>query len=172
MSHSLTPDCDQCAALCCVALAIDKGQKFSFDKAAGTPCQHLDHHRCSIHDVLTSKGCSGCVDYQCDGAGQRVIQELFEGRSWQEDSALLTPMMRAFADVRAVHAQLVLLREARKLSLSPAEETRATTLEEALNHTVRYAPERRGEAIRALVDEVAVFLRTLAPLVRQRTRSA
>ena len=40
----LTADCSKCAALCCVAMAFDKGDMFGCDKVAGEVCKHLDEH--------------------------------------------------------------------------------------------------------------------------------
>lgn len=117
----LTPDCANCAALCCVALAFDAGDMFAFDKAAGVPCKHLEGTRCGIHAGLENAGLQGCVHYQCEGAGQRVVQEVFDGASWQENPALLRPMLEAFSQMRAVHRHLVLLEAAEALPLSAAQ---------------------------------------------------
>ena len=117
----LTPDCQTCAALCCVALAFDKGKMFAFDKAAGAACKHLEGHRCGIHKSLESAGFKGCTLYACDGAGQRVVQEVFAGASWQNDPALLIPMLEAFAQMRQVHGLLALLESAKALPLPDAK---------------------------------------------------
>lgn len=117
MIPSLTEDCGRCAALCCLALAFDKGDSFAIDKPAGTACPNLSGHACSIHDGLVDQGFSGCVRYSCSGAGQRVVQELFEGRSWQVDPTLVGPMMEAFRGMRAVQERLALLSAASNLEL-------------------------------------------------------
>lgn len=118
----LTPDCKSCAALCCLALAIDKGEAFSFDKPAGTACAHLlPDHRCNIHAELSARGCDGCVQYSCDGAGQRVVNKLFAGQSWQDDPALKLPMSEAFHTLRLVHKNLALLDLAKRLELTEAQ---------------------------------------------------
>ena len=113
----LTPDCQNCAALCCVALAFDKGDMFSFDKPAGVACKHLKGSLCGIHADLETEGLTGCVQYHCDGAGQRVVQEVFAGQTWQDSPTLFTPMMDAFARMRKVHALLALLETAKTLPL-------------------------------------------------------
>lgn len=114
----LTPDCQNCAALCCVALAFDKGEMFAFDKAAGEACRHLgEDHRCRIHNDLESKGMKGCTLYGCDGAGQRVVQDVFQGGSWRGQPALQARMMDAFSAMRAVHQQAGLLEAAKQLPL-------------------------------------------------------
>ncbi|MBL4811357.1 MAG: hypothetical protein JKX69_03120 [Rhodobacteraceae bacterium] len=131
-------DCGACVALCCVALAFDKGQKFAEAKPAGTPCRHLarDGVLCTIHDRLHMDGFSGCVAYDCLGAGQRVSQELFAGQSWRKQPALLGPMIDAFWAMRHVQEQHLLLVEAAKLPLTAAEEAARQELLASL------APER------------------------------
>jgi hypothetical protein len=115
---SLRADCARCAALCCVSLAFDRSDLFAFDKAAGVPCPHLQNHACSIHRDREQLGFAGCVGYDCLGAGQRVTQQVFDGRSWRDNPALTEPMIDAFRAMRLVHALLQLLQTAETLSLS------------------------------------------------------
>ena len=129
----LTADCSQCAALCCVALAFDKGEMFAFDKPAGVACKHLKGPLCGIHATLETEGLKGCVNYQCDGAGQRVVQEVFDGQSWQDSPELLPPMLEAFAQMRQVHRHLVLLRAVESLPLSEAQKTSILQFRERLS---------------------------------------
>ena len=118
---SFTAECSACAALCCVAMAFDRGEEFAIDKPARTPCPNLTaDFSCSIHHALESKGFGGCARYDCLGAGQRVTQDLFFGRNWRDDPALLAPMATAFAALRQVHRDLELLLAARSLPL-PAD---------------------------------------------------
>lgn len=113
----LKSDCSKCAALCCLALAFDKGRDFAFDKNPGEPCRNLEGHQCAIHDSLTEKGFPGCVAYDCLGAGNRVVQEVFAGQSWQTEPRLTRPMMEAFSGMREVHKRIDLLRAAEALPL-------------------------------------------------------
>jgi hypothetical protein len=130
----LRADCARCAALCCVAFAFDRSPEFAFEKAAGAACPHLDGcGRCRIHAVKAQAGFAGCARYDCAGAGQRVTQEVFGGRSWQEQPGLLAPMLRAFAVLRRIHDLLLLLHAARSLPLSPSEEAALRAFEEALD---------------------------------------
>jgi len=116
----LSPDCTRCAALCCVSLAFDRSAFFAFDKEPGVPCRHLTaEHRCGIHQDLASRGFTGCIRYECSGAGQRVTQEIFGGRSWRDDPALAQPMFDAFRAMRQVHELLLLLQTAGRLPLAP-----------------------------------------------------
>ncbi|KAA2317177.1 hypothetical protein DL237_00135 [Pseudooceanicola sediminis] len=122
MTPHLSADCSQCAALCCLALALDAGDSFAIDKPAGLPCPNLAGHACSIHAELTEKGYPGCVAYDCLGAGQRVTQELFDGLSWRDAPKLAGPMITAFAGMRAIHQRLELLVAAATLPLSDSDE--------------------------------------------------
>jgi hypothetical protein len=129
----LTPNCEQCAALCCVLLPFDKGAAFAFDKPGSEPCRNLDGHACQIHADLAAKGFAGCLRYDCHGAGQRVVQEVFEGRSWRQDAALLPAMDQAFRAMRRLHEDYGLLAAAGQLPLTHAEETQRQGLLSALN---------------------------------------
>jgi hypothetical protein len=116
---AMRAECARCAALCCVALAFYRSDSFAIDKANGEPCPHLSiAGRCGIYTVRAEQGFPGCVDYDCLGAGQRVTQELFGGRSWLEDPSLLAPMTRAFVAMRQIHELRVLLDTAKRAPLS------------------------------------------------------
>ena len=117
----LKTDCSKCAALCCVVLAFDKGEDFAFDKNPGEPCRNLSGHRCTIHSHLKQNGFSGCVAYDCLGAGNRVVQEVFEGQSWQTEPRLMPVMMEAFAVMRELHKRIDLLRAAKALPLEASD---------------------------------------------------
>jgi len=126
---ALRPDCDRCAALCCVALAFDRGPMFAIDKANGEPCPNLGAgNGCRIYADRAKLGFPGCIAFDCLGAGQRVTQDLFGGRSWRDDPALLAPMGRAFEAMRRLHETAQLLAEAAKLPLPPAERDSLTAL--------------------------------------------
>ena len=156
-----TSDCQNCAALCCVGLAFDKGEMFAFDKPAGVPCQHLTGPLCSIHAQLETEGLKGCVRYQCDGAGQRVVQEVFAGQSWQDTPALLGPMLEAFAQMRQVHALLLLLASAKALPLPEAQQAELDCLMVQLS-SENWTPESLSSFERSdLPKSVRAFLRSL-----------
>ena len=128
-----TPDCKNCAALCCMALAFDKGEMFAFDKAAGQACQHLcGDHTCGIHAKLGDIGMQGCIAYSCDGAGQRVTQEVFHGASWQDDPAVRLRMIDAFNAMRLVQKNLLLLGATKPLPLNGAQRAVRVRLQKAL----------------------------------------
>jgi len=114
----LTSDCTSCAALCCLALAFDAGEDFAIDKPAGLPCPNLGADLgCTLYNRLEAEGFAGCAVYECKGAGQRVVQELFEGRDWRAEPDLAEPMMAAFAAMRQVHDGIELLETAGFLDL-------------------------------------------------------
>ena len=119
---SLQADCTRCAALCCVALAFDRSEQFAIDKAADQPCPNLvAGGKCGVHAKLGDIGFGGCVLYTCDGAGQRVVQEVFSGQSWQDRPELLPRMTAAFRVMRKIHNLLVLLSAAEHLPLNAAD---------------------------------------------------
>jgi hypothetical protein len=157
----LRGDCARCAALCCVGLAFDRSEHFGFDKDAGVPCVHLVGHRCAIHRTRNERGFGGCASYDCAGAGQRVTQSIFEGRSWRDEPALLAPMIDAFRAARDAHALLVLLHAARRLPLDVERERVRSELEAELG-----APHDAPEMSR----RVAAFLQSLRELVPEARR--
>jgi len=164
---SLKEDCSQCAALCCMALAIDKGPDFAIDKPAGVPCPNLSGHQCKIHRWLRVEGFSGCTVYSCGGAGQRVTQELFAGQSWRDDKTLMVPMMEAFRGMRAIQDRLAILSAAQ--DRLPLDEDDAARVQEMIGwllpdavdfDVVRFFPGSPREG------EIDVFLPSLRKYVR------
>lgn len=154
---TLRSDCGRCSALCCVALAFDKGDMFGLDKGADEPCPHLTRcGGCGIHGSRAEQGFRGCIGYDCLGAGQRVTQRLFGGRSWLDDHSLLGPMVTAFLAVRRAHELLLLLRQAARLPLSGEDRRRLAWLEAALEEAGA-----SSVAIAGLADETHGFLRGL-----------
>jgi hypothetical protein len=123
-----SPKCEDCAALCCVMLPFDGGEDFGFDKAGGLACKHLKGHACSIHANLAEQGFAGCLRYDCLGAGQRVVQEVFAGQSWRSDASLLGPMEQAFRAMRRLHEDHALLEAAARLPLTGDEDAKRLKL--------------------------------------------
>ncbi|MBC8238940.1 MAG: hypothetical protein H8E30_00550 [Alphaproteobacteria bacterium] len=67
-----TPNCTDCHALCCVALALEWPH---YKKPAGEPCKNLDENfRCSKWNSLEAGGYRECRSFSCFGAGQAVAQ--------------------------------------------------------------------------------------------------
>ena len=116
---TLQADCSRCAALCCVAYAFDRSQGFAIDKPNGVPCPHLEGvSRCRIYPQREEMGFGACAQYDCHGAGQRVTQEVFDGKSWREEPQLLPRMVDALISMRTVHELILLLNEARAVPLT------------------------------------------------------
>jgi hypothetical protein len=159
-----------------VALGFDRSEWFSFDKASDVACPHLLlENRCAVHASRAPRGLSGCVNYDCYGAGQRVTEELFAGVSWREHPALAPSMFDAFRTLRRVHELLLLLHEAGQLALSPS---RAERREQLIARLEPAAGWTLG-ALQALDvgrchDDVHEFLRSLrdcvAPAPRRQRR--
>ncbi|MFF2089195.1 pentapeptide repeat-containing protein [Paenibacillus sp. NPDC058174] len=81
----LLGDCENCFGLCCVALPFGASSDFAVDKNAGQACNHLQQNfRCGIHDRLRPQGFRGCTVYDCFGAGQKISNTTFKGKSWRE----------------------------------------------------------------------------------------
>ncbi|RBY87682.1 pentapeptide repeat-containing protein [Blastococcus sp. TF02A-30] len=109
----LRADCSRCAGLCCVAPAFAASADFAIDKPAGTPCRHLgEDFRCGIHARLRERGFPGCTVFDCFGAGQRITQGTFGGRSWREAPEIAAAQFAVLPVVRQLHEVLWYLAEA------------------------------------------------------------
>jgi uncharacterized protein YjbI with pentapeptide repeats len=163
----LTADCSRCAGLCCVALPFAASADFAVDKAAGTPCGHLqDDFRCGIHTGLREAGYPGCTVYDCFGAGQQVVQVTFGGRNWREHPEVAGSMFAVFPVVRVLHELLRYLAEARAL---PGAAALHGELDEALRETERLA----GLDADALAElDVEAHRRDVAPLLARASELA
>ena len=117
---SLVADCEHCFALCCVLLPFSAVSGFGIDKPGGTPCPNLaDDDRCSIHATLRRDGWSGCVTFDCFGAGQQVSQVTYGGVSWREHDNL-GEMAAVLSVMRLLHEMLAHLTEVERRSPDPA----------------------------------------------------
>lgn len=157
-------ECSRCAALCCLSLAFDRGEDFAFDKPAGEPCPLLaPGHACSIHAERASLGFSGCIAYDCQGAGQRVTQEVFGGHSWQTAPDLARPMLEAFWRMRRVHELLAGLALTDRLTLGRAQQRQRRELERRLDPPGGFDRDTLGalplEALSVEVRELLAGLR-------------
>lgn len=136
-SH-LKADCSACVALCCVIPPYDAVQGFGFDKPAETPCRHLcADHRCGIHDELVPLGFSGCVAFDCLGAGQRLTAqaaERFGSTDWRARPDVARWLFAAYPRVRQAQEWLARLTLAASVTGRPALQALADELEaDALN---------------------------------------
>lgn len=147
-------DCSRCAALCCVAYPSEEMPGFSAAKEAGQLCPKLAADGlCTIYARRAEEGFAGCIRFECFGAGQHVVQSLFDGRDWRDDEALLAPMVDAFLAMRPVSDLAYLVDRA--LGVAPADPTLSELKEEladiarsreTLADTARIA--RAGQAVR------------------------
>lgn len=124
--QALRADCSRCQGLCCVVPAFAASSDFAFDKPGRTPCTHLGRdHRCTIHGALRERGMTGCVVYDCFGAGQRVCAA-FGDRFWRDDAGTAAAMFGALEVVEALHEMAWYLRDvlARQVSQDLRAEAR------------------------------------------------
>ncbi|MBF8192732.1 pentapeptide repeat-containing protein [Nonomuraea sp. K274] len=139
----LLADCESCFGLCCVALPFSASADFAADKDAGQPCHNLrDDFRCSIHAQLRQRGYPGCTVFDCFGAGQKVSQVTYEGRSWRQEPGTAGQMYAVFAIMRQLHELLWYLAEA--LTLEAAAPVHAG-LRRALDETELLTRRGAGE---------------------------
>ena len=147
-SH-LRADCAKCAGLCCVAPAFAASADFAIDKPAGRPCPNLDQDfRCGIHAQLRDRGFPGCTVFDCFGAGQRITQQTFDGRSWREAPELAAAQFAVLPVVRQLHEALWYLTEAEELVAALGPEVRG------LRHRTEELATGTGEQL-AELDVVA-----------------
>lgn len=167
-TKDLMADCSRCAALCCMAPPFEVSEDFALTKAAEEPCPKLDGAgRCTIHASRAEEGFRGCIAADCFGAGQRVTQELFQGRSWLDDPSLKAPMAAAYSLMRRIHELLILLEQAEKLPLTDQKRVQAGDLIVELNQLAeRLNSVELGREVLEAETEVHQFLRTLAPLAK------
>ncbi|NSY36982.1 hypothetical protein GKC28_01710 [Leisingera sp. ANG59] len=148
-----------------MAYPFEAHEDFGLLKAADAPCPNLapDFH-CSIHSDLDACGFGGCVAYSCAGAGQRVIQELFEGETWHDDPDLLTHMTYALRVLRPIHEALLVLQEAAALPLPKDLRNRCSELTAALcPGTPSSIWDFEEDAVQAALAAVPEFVETIAP---------
>jgi len=163
----LRADCERCAGLCCVAPAFAVSADFAVDKPPGQPCPYLQgDHRCGIHDTLRASGFPGCVVFDCFGAGQRVTQVTFSGRSWSDAPEQAPRMFAVFNVMRALHQLLWLLNEA--LGMAPSEAL-CEALESALQQVERLTL-RDAEALLAL--DLGATMSAVNPLLLRASEEA
>jgi hypothetical protein len=116
---SFRGDCGRCDALCCLALALDRGPHFALDKPAGEICPHQsEDHRCTIHARLAESGFAGCAAYDCLGAGQ-LATAMFEGLDVTQPS-IARARLDAFARLTRFQALRLALRRLRHDIPAPA----------------------------------------------------
>ncbi|WP_444642500.1 pentapeptide repeat-containing protein [Caproiciproducens sp. R1] len=120
----LEPDCEKCSGLCCVALYCAKTDGFPDDKDAGKPCRYLaPDFRCGIHADLKGRKMSGCLAYECLGAGQKTTQIYSSVGDWKTAPGQAEAIFQTFSVLFQLHQILWYLIEA--ASLTSDEKTAA-----------------------------------------------
>ena len=167
---ALQADCGRCRALCCVGPAFAASADFAHDKPAERPCVHLGaDDRCTIHTRLRPRGYPGCVAYDCFGAGQHVVQVLFDGADRSPAMFGLLPLVRGLrellwylADVESRPSAVALHDTARRA----AERVARLAGDPEHLRALDLGPERA--AVDPLLREASALVR--APHRRRRTR--
>lgn len=168
----LETDCKKCFGLCCVALHFYKRDGFPLDKEAKDPCIHLQHDfRCKEYLQLMELGYSGCMTFDCFGAGQQVSAITFEGRNWHDASDHGALMFSVFQVMRQLHELLWYLSTAREHS---AVGSMDKAIIESLNETLTLTYGSPQEVLNINMDEqrkkVNSVLIEVSKLVRREAR--
>ncbi len=141
-SSELHSNCEQCFGLCCVALPYSKSIDFAYDKHGGEPCSKLcEDYRCGIHDKLREKGMRGCTVYECFGAGQKVSQVTFGGKSWSTHPELAAEMFAVFPVMQQLQEMLSYLHEASRLEVTNTFHAELHVVIEELTLVTKLAPQ-------------------------------
>ncbi len=133
-TEHLKIDCQNCFGLCCVALHFFKQDGFPMDKEASEPCMHLQQDfRCGKYLQLEEFGYSGCMIFDCFGAGQQVSAITYDGKSWHDSKDKAQIMFRVFHVMRQLHELLWYLFEARSHAVTrPMDEVIIKSIDETL----------------------------------------
>lgn len=151
-----------------MAPAFGASADFALDKPAGVPCPHLQaDFRCDIHSRLRQEGFRGCTVFDCNGAGQKVAQHTYGGRSWREAPETASEMFEVFGRVRELHELLVYLTEALELRGARAlRDEVAAALEATERVTLATPAEILAFDVDAHRAEVAALLLRVSEAVR------
>ncbi len=113
IKNSLTINCKECSALCCVALYCNKIDGFPENKSAGIPCKYLEtDFKCKIYTQLDSKHLKGCVAYDCFGAGQKATKLVKPLGNWKTNQNIKKDFFNVFEKLRLLNQMMWYLLEA------------------------------------------------------------
>ncbi|MEW8996222.1 pentapeptide repeat-containing protein [Clostridium sp.] len=166
-------DCEKCFGFCCVALYFSASEGFPTDKVAGKPCINLkSDFTCSVHKDLRKQGLKGCTAYDCFGAGQKVAQLTYKGKSWKDSPKLAKQMFDVFLVMRQLHEMLWYLTEASMLEP-------AYNIKEEINLMIKETEEITNSDPQYLIDldivahrdKVNILLRQTSELVKKKFNS-
>jgi hypothetical protein len=171
-ARGLAADCGSCAGLCCVALAFSASADFAFDKDAGEPCVNLDDgFSCRIHPTLRDRGFKGCTVFDCFGAGQKVTQQTFSGRSWRDEPDSRELMFAVFPITRQLQEMLWYLHEALEVPQAGPLRAELRTAYRRIEAVTGQAPEDLLDTdVDGYREPVNVLLTRVSALVRGAAR--
>ena len=158
-----------------MALSFQASADFAIGKDAGEPCQNLRlDFRCAIHTRLRGDGFKGCTAYDCFGAGQRVAQDTYGGRSWQEAPETAGQMYAVFGVMRQLHELLWYLTLALPMvPVRPLHDELGRAIEET-DELARQAAvglsELGDRGVAAYRDRISSMLSRVSELVRTGAR--
>lgn len=166
--EELRADCSRCFGLCCVALPLTASTDFAIDKPAGRPCPNLRRDfGCGIHAGLREHGFPGCTAFDCLGAGPKVSQVTFEGRSWREAPEHAATMYAVFPVMLRLHELLWYVTEALGLPAAAPVHAELRAARDRIGTLTRSGAETLLELdTDALRGEVDVLLRRTSELCR------
>jgi hypothetical protein len=161
MHPDFSAKCENCFALCCSALAFERGPDFAHDKAAGQPCHHLaSDFRCTIHARREELGYDGCEAFDCLGAGQRA-SAIFATENWRRDPSVARRLYASFSVLLRIQEMRRALSDAADFEIGQAlDEERANLLDRLSDLADSRREDVADEAMTSLKD-ARDFLRRL-----------
>lgn len=169
--QNLRNDCGKCFGFCCIALFFSASDGFPADKAAGKPCKNMQQDfKCAVHKELREKGLKGCTAYDCFGAGQKVAQVTYGGRSWLEDKESSQQMFEAFLVMRQLHEMLWYLKEAIRIGRNSNIQSQLSKLINKTEGLTLLSPvsltaldlESHGAEVNSLLHKISELARSTA----------
>ncbi|WP_052951386.1 hypothetical protein [Devosia soli] len=161
METDFFADCSKCFALCCTALAFDRGSQFAHDKAAGQPCHHLaSDFRCTIHAKREELGYDGCEEFDCLGAGQRA-SAAFAGENWRRDPSVARRLYASFSMLLRLQEMRRAFVTAADLEIDAALHKERLSLLASLSAQADTYSEENAAAVDQTLKDCRAFLRRL-----------
>lgn len=129
-------------------------------------CPHLGgDFGCTIHADRVAKGFSGCLVFDCQGAGQRMVQEVFVNHNWEDPQPITTRVIDAFRILRDVHKLYELVDVSDALPLTESLSKQRAGLLEDLGTQPATEAWLMGFEQSALPKRAMSYLKSLATLV-------
>ncbi len=149
--EEMKADCSQCCGLCCAALYFAKMDGFPYDKQAMEACHYLlEDYRCQIHPQLVEKGLSGCIGYDCFGAGQFITQIRYKKETWKQNKEIEKEMFEVFPIVFQLFQIRYYILEAKRIA---KDATSISKLQYLYNENELIANAPTSELLQFSLDE-------------------